>query len=102
MADKFNEPGRAAEAARSAENGESMLSPEKIQEVLTELVKAQEEQRRRIDSLTADNASLRAENRSLREKVDELSKESLNRPSELRVLQLNPPGWKQWQMTRNH
>ena len=76
MADKFNEPGRAAEAARSAENGESMLSPEKIQEVLTELVKAQEEQRRRIDSLTADNASLRAENRSLREKVDELSKES--------------------------
>ena len=37
MADKFNEPGRAAEAARSAENGESMLSPEKIQEVLTEL-----------------------------------------------------------------
>ena len=76
MADKFNDQGGVAEAVRSAESGERMLSPEKIQEVLTELVKAQEEQRKRIDNLTADNASLRAENQSLRAKVDELSRES--------------------------
>ena len=76
MADKFNEPGRAAETAHSAENGEALISQEKVQETLIELIKEQEEQKKRIDRLTADNNNLRAENRSLRERVDALSRES--------------------------